>query len=97
MLTVLNVVAPVFAIVAFGYLMVRFKLYPASGVQGLLTFVNSFVTPFLLFRAMLTVDFGHAFHPHDIGKEPGDPLVVAIESSPADLQLFEAGERRHGR
>ncbi|MCB1516798.1 MAG: AEC family transporter [Hyphomicrobiaceae bacterium] len=66
MLTVLNVVAPVFAIVAFGYLMVRFKLYPASGVQGLLTFVNSFVTPFLLFRAMLTVDFGHAFHPANI-------------------------------
>lgn len=63
MLSVLNVVAPVFALIGIGYLAVRFKLYPAQGVQGLITFVNNFASPCLLFRAMIDVDFGTAFNP----------------------------------
>jgi hypothetical protein len=66
MLTVLSVVAPVFAIVALGYSAVRFRLYPASGVPGLIAFVNNFATPFLLCRAMLSVDFESAFNPRII-------------------------------
>lgn len=62
MLSILNVVAPVFALVATGFLAVRFKLYPASGVGGLIAFVNNFATPCLLFRAMLSVDFEAAFN-----------------------------------
>lgn len=61
MFTVLNVVSPIFAIVALGYLTVRFKFYPASGVKGLISFVNNFATPCLLFRAMLSVDFEESF------------------------------------
>lgn len=61
MLSVLNIVAPVFAIVALGYLAVRLKFYPAAGVGGLIAFVNNFAVPILLFRAMLTVHFGTAF------------------------------------
>lgn len=67
MLSILNVVAPVFALVAVGFLAVRFKLYPASGVGGLIAFVNNFATPCLLFRAMLSVDFQAAFNPAVIG------------------------------
>lgn len=67
MLTVLNVVAPVFAIVIFGFLAVRLRLYPATGVKGLIAFVNNFATPMLLFRAMLSVDFKTAFNPAIIG------------------------------
>jgi len=67
MLSVLTIVSPVFAIVVLGFLAVRFRLYPASGVGGLITFVNSFATPFLLFRAMLEVDFGAAFNFRIIG------------------------------
>lgn len=63
MFSLINIVAPVFAIVAFGYLAVRLKVYPSSGVAGLLTFVNKFATPLLLFRAMLNVDFQTAFNP----------------------------------
>lgn len=67
MLAILNVVAPVFALVATGFLAVRYKLYPTSGVAGLIAFVNNFATPCLLFRAMLSVDFEAAFNPSLLG------------------------------
>lgn len=62
MFDILNVVIPVFAIIALGYLAVRFKLYPAEGVRGLVAFVNNFATPCLLFEAMLTSDFSTTFN-----------------------------------
>jgi predicted permease len=62
MLEILNVVIPVFAIIALGYVAVRLRLYPAEGVKGLVAFVNNFATPCLLFRAMLTSDFGSTFN-----------------------------------
>jgi malonate transporter len=62
LLAILNVVLPVFAIVALGYVAVRFKLYPTEGVKGLVSFVNNFATPCLLFDAMLNADFGSAFN-----------------------------------
>lgn len=63
MLSVLNVIAPVFVLIGLGYLAVRLKLYPQDGVRGLLAYVNNFATPCLLFRAMLEVDFQAAFNP----------------------------------
>jgi malonate transporter len=63
MLAILNVIAPVFALLAVGYLAVRFKLFPASGVDALVAFVNNFATPCLLFEAMLTADFKTAYNP----------------------------------
>ncbi len=62
MLQILNVVIPVFAIIALGFAAVRLRLYPAEGVKGLVAFVNNFATPCLLFSAMLTSDFGSAFN-----------------------------------
>jgi malonate transporter and related proteins len=62
MLEIFNVVVPVFAIIALGYVAVRLRLYPAEGVKGLVAFVNNFATPCLLFRAMLTSDFGSTFN-----------------------------------
>lgn len=62
MLAILNVVIPVFAIIALGYGAVRLRLYPADGVKGLVAFVNNFATPCLLFEAMLTSDFGSTFN-----------------------------------
>ncbi|MEO6395988.1 MAG: AEC family transporter [Devosia sp.] len=63
MLQIVNVVIPVFAIIGLGYAAVRFRLYPAEGVRGLVSFVNNFATPCLLFQAMLTADFGSTFNP----------------------------------
>jgi predicted permease len=62
MLDILNVVIPVFAIIAIGYLAVRYRLYPAEGVRGLVAFVNNFLTPCLLFQSMLHADFDTAFN-----------------------------------
>lgn len=61
MLTVLTVVAPIFGLVALGFVAVRVGAFPRVGVAGLIAFVNNFATPCLLFRAMLEVDFGTAF------------------------------------
>ncbi|GLQ05183.1 AEC family transporter [Sneathiella chinensis] len=63
MISVLSVVGPIFALVALGYVSVRLRLFPAEGVSGLISFVNNFATPCLLFQAMLTVDFSTAFNP----------------------------------
>lgn len=63
MFDVLTIVLPVFVIVALGYGAVRAGLYPLTGVAGLITYVNSFAAPCLLFRAMLTTDFASVFDP----------------------------------
>ncbi|MCA8933782.1 MAG: AEC family transporter [Rhodospirillaceae bacterium] len=63
MMAIIDIVGPVFLVVAVGYFSVRIGLFPAAGVSGLIAFVNTFATPCLLFRAMLTVDFATAFHP----------------------------------
>lgn len=62
MFAILDVVIPIFAIIVVGYLAVRFRLYPAEGVRGLIALVNNFLTPCLLFQSMLHADFGTAFN-----------------------------------
>jgi malonate transporter len=62
MLAILNVVIPVFALMALGNLAVRFRLFPSEGVRGLVLFVNNFATPCLLFQAMATADFSATFN-----------------------------------
>lgn len=62
MAAIVNVIAPVFALLAAGYLAVRFHLYPRQGVAALVAFVNNFATPCLLFQAMVSSDFGVAFN-----------------------------------
>ncbi len=62
MLSIVNVVAPIFALIVAGYLAVRLKLYPQRGVDALILFVNNFATPCLLFESMLTSDFRSVFN-----------------------------------
>jgi hypothetical protein len=62
MLDLLNIILPVFAIIALGYFAVRFRAFPAGGTQGLVLFVNNFATPCLLCEAMLTSDFSKTFN-----------------------------------
>ncbi len=63
MLSILDVVLPVFAIIVLGYGAVRLRLFPASGTNALVNFVNNFATPCLLFEGMLTSDFSSTFNP----------------------------------
>lgn len=67
MLSVFNIVLPVFLLVGVGYLAVRFAQFPISGVAGMISFVNNYAAPCLLFRAMLEVDFGAVFDIRIVG------------------------------
>ncbi|SMQ58936.1 hypothetical protein SAMN06295905_0155 [Devosia lucknowensis] len=67
MLSILAVIAPIFALIALGYAAVRFRLYPADGVKSLIAFVNNFATPCLLFYSIGTSDFRSAFNIGIIG------------------------------
>ena len=67
MLSILAVIAPIFALIALGYLAVHRGLYPADGVKALIGFVNNFATPCLLFYSIGTSDFRAAFNIGIIG------------------------------
>ncbi len=56
MLNLLAVILPVFLVVGFGYVAVQQKLFPSSGVDGVMLFAQGFALPALLFRAMSTLD-----------------------------------------
>ncbi len=62
MLSIFNVVLPIFALIAAGYIAVRVKYFPVSGVDALVGFVNNFATPCLLFQSMLESDFRSVFN-----------------------------------
>jgi predicted permease len=62
MLAIITVIAPIFALMAFGYGAVRFRLFPAEGIKSLIAFVNNFATPCLLFHSLLTSDLVSAFN-----------------------------------
>lgn len=64
MLFIFNVIAPVFCLVGLGYFATWLKAFPQEGIKGLIAFTNNFAAPFLLFRAMLTIDFSSALNPN---------------------------------
>lgn len=67
MLAIINVIAPIFALMALGYLAVRFRAFPAEGIKSLIAFVNNFATPCLLFHSLVTSDLRSAFNIGIIG------------------------------
>jgi len=67
MLSIISVILPIFALMAFGFGAVRLKLFPAEGIKSLIAFVNNFATPCLLFHSLVTSDFASAFNPAIIG------------------------------
>jgi hypothetical protein len=67
MLSIISVILPIFALMAFGFGAVRLKLFPAEGIKSLIAFVNNFATPCLLFHSLVTSDFAAAFNPAIIG------------------------------
>ena len=94
MLTILNIVLPVFAIVGFGYGAVRIGYFPKVGVVGLIAFVNNFAAPSMLFTAMLNVDFGTAFDLRIMGGFFGCSfLAMGIGTLVAVLAFGSSGPR----
>ncbi len=58
---ILNVVAPVFLVVAAGYLAVNTGIIAAELIDHLMKFAIQFAIPCLLFRATSTIDLAAAF------------------------------------
>lgn len=67
MAEVLIVVAPIFALLAGGWLAVKTGFFPAAGLDHLLSFVNRVASPALLFTGAARLEFGAAFDPRVVG------------------------------
>jgi predicted permease len=89
MLAIFNVILPVFALMALGYLAVRFRMFPSEGVRGLVMFVNNFATPCLLFHAMATSDFSTTFNWSVIGSFYAGAIVVFISGCLIASRMFK--------
>lgn len=56
--TLLDVVLPVFLVIAAGYAATRLAFISEGGIDGLMVFTQNFAIPCLLFRATMTLDLG---------------------------------------
>ncbi|MBY6117228.1 AEC family transporter [Mameliella alba] len=63
MQALLDVILPVFLVIGAGYLAVWKGWFSESGVDGLMSFTQSFAIPCLLFRAIWTLELGPDFNP----------------------------------
>jgi predicted permease len=88
MLSIVNVIVPIFALMAFGYGAVRFRLFPQDGIKSLIAFVNNFATPCLLFYSIATSDLTSAFNPGIIGPYYFGALVCFAIGIVAALKIF---------
>ncbi|MEM1066957.1 MAG: AEC family transporter [Pseudomonadota bacterium] len=61
MQALLDVILPVFVVIAFGYGAVALKLFSDAGVDGLQKFTQNFAIPCLLFSAIATLDLSAHF------------------------------------
>lgn len=61
LIEILNIVAPVFLVVAAGYATIRIGLFDAESVDFLMKFAICIAIPCLLFRATSTIDLAAAF------------------------------------
>jgi len=61
LIEILNIVAPVFLVIALGYLAVRSGITTAESIDQLMKFAIQFAIPCLLFRATSTIDLDVAF------------------------------------
>lgn len=62
-LVLVGVVLPVFLVAGAGYLATRSGLFSQTGVDGLMSFTQTFAIPCLLFRAIADLDLAAVFDP----------------------------------
>ena len=61
MQALLDIILPVFLVIGAGYVAVWRGVFPASGVDGLMKFTQSFAIPCLLFSAISRLDLSQSF------------------------------------
>src|ERR1051325_1813640 len=88
MLAIINVILPIFALMALGFAAVRFRLFPAEGIKSLIAFVNNFATPCLLFHSLLTSDLVSAFNLAIIGPFYVGAVICFVVGIVIAIKLF---------
>lgn len=63
MADLLDVILPVFLVIAFGWIVVKRGLFSDDGVDALMRFTQNFAIPCLLFRAISTLELTEYFEP----------------------------------
>lgn len=63
MSNLIDIILPIFILMAIGYVAVRTGAFSDSGANALLKFSQNFAIPFLLFRAISTLDLSIGFNP----------------------------------
>lgn len=63
MQTLIDVILPVFLLIAFGYVSVWRGWFPVSGIDGVMKFAQGFAIPCLLFKAISELDLGASIDP----------------------------------
>ena len=63
----LDVILPVFLVIAFGYVAVLRRFLSTEAIDGLMRFSQNFAIPLLLFRAISTLDLDAGFDPALLG------------------------------
>lgn len=62
MSALLDVILPVFVIIALGYAAARFGAISEGGFDGMMTYAQSFALPILLFKSIAAIDLSAAYH-----------------------------------
>jgi len=65
--TLLDVILPVFLVIGFGYVAVWRRLFPVSGIDGVMKFTQNFAIPCLLFQAIARIDLSSSYDPRLLG------------------------------
>ncbi len=63
MSALLDVILPVFVIIGLGYAATRFGVLTAAGIDGMMSYAQSFALPILLFKSIAALDLTAAYNP----------------------------------
>jgi malonate transporter and related proteins len=59
----IDVILPVFLVIALGYAAARAKLIDDNGIDGIMRFAQNFALPILLFKSIAALDLSNSFQP----------------------------------
>lgn len=85
----LDVIAPVFILIGFGYLATALKMFPVSAIDGLMHFAQNFAIPCLLFYAIARMDIAAHFSPKLLASFYSGALISFIIGATAARYMLK--------
>ncbi len=89
MQTLIDVILPVFMVIASGYFLVWRGLFPVTGIDGVLRFAQGFAVPCLLFQAIANIDLSSSFDPALLGSFYGGATICFALGMTGARVLFQ--------